>query len=86
MLVDEAAKATAISNLHVSADGVLSLTVHELCQSEADLTETAWIQWELVVPSGILPDITGCNMQLSATTDKDAFMQLAGQLIIVTKD
>ncbi|MBP0971818.1 MAG: hypothetical protein J5753_07230, partial [Oscillospiraceae bacterium] len=86
MLVDKDAKATALTDLHVSADGVLSLTLHELCQSEADLTESAWIQWELVVPSGVLPDITSCNMQLSATTDEDAFMQLAGQLITITKD
>ena len=86
MLVDKDAKATALTDLHVSADGVLSLTLHELCQSEADLTEAAWIQWELVVPSGVLPDITRCNMQLSATTDEDAFMQLAGQLITITKD
>ena len=84
--VHNMAAAAALTDLHVSADGVLSLTVHELCQGQADPAEKAWIQWELTVPSGVLPDITGCNMQLSATTDEDAFMQLAGQLIIITKD
>ena len=85
--VHNAAAAAALTDLHISADGVLSLTLNELCRSGSDLTQdTAYITWDLYVPKGSLPEITDICLDRNTLSDEEAFMDIAGQLITVTKE
>ena len=85
--VHNAAAAAALTDLHISADGVLSLTLNELCRSGSDLTQdTAYITWDLYVPKGSLPEITDIRLDRNTLSDEEAFMDIAGQLITVTKE
>ena len=85
--VHNAAAAAALTDLHISADGVLSLTLNEFCRSGSDLTQdTAYITWDLYVPKGSLPEITDIRLDRNTLSDAEAFMDIADQLITITKE
>ncbi len=84
--IHDADAAVALSNLHVSADGILSLTLNEYYEKHGvDLTQdTASYQWVLGVPHGSLPEIKDIDISRVNCDDEDAFIQIAGQLCTVT--
>ena len=84
--IHDADAAVALSDLHVSADGILSLTLNEYYEKHGvDLTQdTASYQWVLGVPHGSLPEIKDIDISRVNCDDEDAFIQIAGQLCTVT--
>ena len=80
--------AAALNDLHVSADGVLSVTLNAYCEKHGvDLTQdTAWIMWNLYVPHGSLPEIKNMNILRVNCDTEDAFIHVAGQLCTVTTE
>ncbi len=86
--VHDADVAVALSDLHVSADGILSLTLNEYYEKrDVDLTQdTACFQWVLGVPHGSLPEIKDMVVNRVICENEDAFRQIAGQLCTVTTE
>ena len=92
---DEDAR-TSLSDLHISADGTLSVTLNELySKHDVDLTQdTAWVIWMLDVPHGSIPAVTGTDVKrvdydkwsLDENFDETGFMHIAGELKTVTTE
>lgn len=80
--------AAVLSDLHVSADGILSVTLNEYYEKNGvDLTQdTAWYQWMLGVPHGSLPEIKDMDIRRVNCDTEDAFLQIAGQLCTITTE
>lgn len=84
--VHDADAASALSDLHASADGVLSVTLNEYYEKQnVDLTQdTADLQIVFGVPHGSLPEIRSLHVMRNQCDSEDAFIQVAGQLCTVT--
>lgn len=86
--IHDADAAAVLSDLHVSADGILSVTLNEYYEKNGvDLTQdTAWYQWMLGVPHGSLPEIKDMDIRRVNCDTEDAFLQIAGQLCTITTE
>lgn len=88
--------ATALSDLRISEDGTLSVTLCEYYDKHGiDRTQdTAWVLWKLYVPHGSLSEPKALNLtradydkwNLDENFDNMGFIHIAGQLCTVTTE
>ena len=86
--VSDVSAKTAITDLSVSQDGILSLTLHEYYDAHGiDLTQyTASTEWTFMVPRGSVPEIRDVQIErihydawnLDESLDGGGFMKAAG--------
>lgn len=95
--VHDARAQTALTDMQISADGVLSLTMNEYYgTNNVDASQdTASVVWQIMVPHGSVPKITAVNLNRNlveyvySETDGNSlesditFIKLAGRMITV---
>ena len=85
--VHDASAITALSDVRVSADGIISLTLNE-CYDSQNIDEekdNACVCWQMRIPKGSLPEISGGSLNRVTMYDETEFMHIAGQMLTITK-